>query len=213
MSYNGTIFLLIAGVSRAVTHTGRRGDAVAHFVSYSCGLRVQVLVCARNRWGIRVGFGAMGDFEFPGLVVYSKGLVLRPSMSTVVRRGMSRVGTSLCGHGVRGSWCFACGLLLSGRGFFSATAEVFIGVLLTALQRVMGLGRVAFVGLGASMNPPEIPFSKNGGEGAGRSFISYGNLARDFALLSAVCWMFAGCDPTVTTTVVTLIKAVKVVVL
>ena len=202
---------LIAGVSRAVTHTGRRGDAVAHFVPYSCGLRVQVLVAPEIDGESAWALAPWVTLSFQAWLCIPKGLVLRPSMSTVVRRGM--VGTSLCGHGVRGSWCFACGLLFSGKGFFSATAEVFIGVLLTTLQRVMGLGRVAFVGLAASMKPPEIPFSKNGGEGAGRSFISYGNLARDFALLSAVCWMFAGCDPTVTTTVVTLIKAVKVVVL
>ena len=110
------------------------------------------------------------------------GRVFRRVGIATVNVNCGACGTSLCGR----RWCFACGLLLSGWVFFSATPEVFIGALFTALQRAMGSGRVAFVGLGASMNPPEIPFSKNGGGRKAEYFTFYGNLARDFALLSAV---------------------------
>jgi hypothetical protein len=196
-----------------VTHTGRRGDAVAHFVPYSCGLRVQVLVCARNRWGIRVGFCAMGDFEFPGLVVYSEGVGI-----AAVNVNCGAPGNVPSGHLIVWTWR-ARELVLCMRPFIIGT-----GVLLRyrgSIYWCVSHGAAACNGIGQSRvcGPWRVHESagdsllEKWGEGAGRSFISYGNLARDFALLSAVCWMFAGCDPTVTTTVVTLIKAVKVVVL
>ena len=62
----------------------------------------------------------------------------------------------------RGRWCLAGGLLLSGRGFFPLP-EVFIAALFTALQRASGVGRVAFVDFGASMNPSKNPLTEIGG--------------------------------------------------
>ena len=64
----------------------------------------------------------------------------------------------------RGRWCLAGGLLLSGRGFFPLP-EVFIAALFTALQRASGVGRVAFVDFGASMNPSKNPLTTEIGGG------------------------------------------------
>ena len=106
-----------------------------------------------------------------------------------------------------------------------------------ALQRALGASGVAVVDFGASRNPPKNPpYRKMGGGGRGRrsgvifpraySVITvcgsrspihclafYGNVARAFALRLAVCWVITGFGPAVSNTVITLIKAVKAVVL
>ena len=115
--------------------------------------------------------------------MYSEGLVLRPSMLTVVRRGMFRVGTSLCGR--RGRWLcmrpftIGMGVLLRYPGsiywcaFHGAAACNGIGQ-----SRVRGPWRV-HESAGDSL-------LENGGGGRRAEYVTYVNLARNFALLSAV---------------------------